>query len=299
MKIRTLRHIVKEGFGNAYRNKLMSLASISIVTASIMVFGLFYLITVNIGDNGKVILDQPEMEVFCDSNLDNTQIAAIEQQIQQDGDIKEYHKISKEQAFEEAKDILGDYENLLEGEDPNFLPISFVIKLKDSQKSDAIVAKYREIPGVENVTYSKETVSLINRITYWLRFISLLLTGMLLVISVFIISNTIKLTVFARRKEINIMKYIGGTDWFIRWPFLIEGVIIGFTGAMLSFVLISYGYNALEARMNADLAKNGIDFVKLLNISQLWQNLLGMSLVFGCIIGIVGSGMSIRKYLRV
>ena len=121
----------------------------------------------------------------------------------------------------------------------------------------------------------------------------------LVIISVFIISNTIKLTVFARRKEINIMKFIGATDWFIRWPFVVEGVIIGIAGAVIAFVVSAYGYNALEGKFNKDILSIGTEFLKLIKIGEVWSQVIVSYAAIGIIVGALGSFLSIRRYLRV
>lgn len=177
------------------------------------------------------------MEAYCNPNLDDTQIKKIEEDLKQNDKIAEIKKVTKQEAFERAKKLLGSKENLMEGEDENFLPVSFVIKLKNSDESAGMVQQIKSIKGIESVQYSQNAVDFISKSAYWVKFISVILLLALLLVSFFIISNAIKLTVFARRKEINIMKYIGATDWFIRLPFIIEGIIIGFIGAILAFVL--------------------------------------------------------------
>jgi cell division transport system permease protein len=116
---------------------------------------------------------------------------------------------------------------------------------------------------------------------------------------VFIIANTIKLTVFARRKEINIMKYIGATDWFIRWPFVVEGVIIGIMGAVLAFIVSAYGYSAFEEKITQDLLTLDMDLLKLIKIKDVWFQLMVSFLSIGVVVGSLGSFLSIRKHLQV
>lgn len=299
MKIRTTKYIVKEGFQNTYRNKLMSLASIGIITASLIIFGIFLLITVNLKHNTAAIKDQLEMEIFCKPELEDAQVKQIEDTIMQDVRVREYKTVTKKDAYEKAKNMLGDNKDVLEGIDESFLPVSFKIKLKNPEESARVVEEFGKLNGVEEVKYSQKTVDFISRITYWVRFISGFLITVLLVISMFIISNTIKLTVFARRKEINIMKYIGATDWFIRWPFVIEGVIIGFIGALVAFVLTSYGYSALEGKFNNDLLNISRELVRFVKVSDVAVQLMGFYLLIGLTVGSLGSFISLRKYLRV
>lgn len=299
MKIRTTKYIIKEGIQNAYRNKLMSLASISIVTATLIIFGIFLLITINLNQNTKVLNEQPEMVVYCNPQLDDAQLKQLEDTLKQNDKIAGFSQVTKQQAFEKVKEVLGDNKSLLEGEDESFLPVSYIIKLKDSKDSTSVIEQFRKTSGIENVTYSQNTIEFISKISHWIKLISILLITILLIVSMFIISNTIKLTVFARRKEISIMKYIGATDWFIRWPFIIEGVIIGFTGAFLAFILIYYSYSAVESNINSDLTRISIDFIQFVKVHDVGFQIIIIYLLFGIIVGALGSLISIRKYLRV
>jgi len=299
MRIRTVRYIIKEGFINTYRNILMSLASIMIVVATLVVFGFFMLIAMNLELNVSVLRDQPELEAFCYIELDDNQIAQVEDAIKNNSNVQEYVIVSKAEAIKKMRDRLGEDASILDGFEEGILPVSFIIKLKDSSLSKETVGELRNVSGVEDVSYSQETIDLISKITYWMRLISALMIIGLIIISVFIISNTIKLTVFARRKEINIMKYIGGTDWFIRWPFIVEGVIIGLIGAGIAFVVSGTGYNAIEGRFNTDIGVLNMRMFKMLKLSEVWLQLVFYYSLIGAVVGSIGSMLSIRRYLKV
>lgn len=299
MKIRTVRLIVKEGAINAYRNKLMSLASVIIVIATLVIFGFFLLMVINLELNLNTLRDQPQLEAFCYTVLDDAQIQQVEETIKNNSMIAQYQVVTREQALVKMKDKLGKDASVFEGYEENILPVSFIINLKDSSQSEQAVKSIEAINGIEMVRYSQETIDIINKVSYWIKFISGFMIIVLLVISVFIISNTIKLTVFARRKEINIMKYIGATDWFIRWPFVVEGVIIGVAGAILAFVISAYGYNALEAKFSKDIMSVGTEFLKLIKIGDVWSQIIVSYAAIGIIVGSLGSFLSIRRYLRV
>lgn len=298
MKIRTVRHIIKEGLVNSYRNKLMSLASIMIVVATLVVFGFFLLFAFNMEGNIKIWKDQPQLEAFCYDELDENQIKRVEDSIKNNDKIAEYVKVTKEQAYEKAKAGLGNGSDLLEGFGQIF-PVSFIIKLKDTPYSKEVVEMLEKTSGIEKVSYSQDTIEMISRVSYWIKVGSSLMIAVFLVVSVFIISNTIKLTVFARRKEINIMKYIGATDWFIRWPFVVEGVIISIIGAIIAFVVSAYGYNAIEGKFAQDLFLAETRLLKMIKIQDVWTQLILSYLVIGSIVGATGSFLSIRRHLRV
>jgi cell division transport system permease protein len=299
MKIRTLRYIVKEGISNSYRNKLMTLASIGIVTASIILFGVFLLLIINMNYNTKMFNEQPDMQAFCEYELDDSQISTIEEQIKNYEEINSYTIITSEMAMENFKEKLGEEAYVLAGFDKTLLSASFVIEIKNPEKSEEVVKELEQISGIRRIDYSRDIINLIMKITQWVNIISVILIVILLVVSVFIISNTIKLTVFARRREIGIMKYVGATDSFIRWPFVVEGVIIGVLASIVAFILTAYAYNIVEHRFNTDLLMIGSDFVKLVGIRETGLNLAGYFLMLGGIVGAVGSFVSIRKYLKV
>jgi len=299
MKIRTLKYIFNEGVKNVYKNRLMSLASISTIIASLIIFGIFYLIIVNINYNVLKLKEQPEMQVFCNPELDDIGVRVVQNTLLQNSNIAEVTMVTKEQAFEKVKEMLEDDADLLEGLDNSFLPVSFIIKLKDIANSDEVIKELKKINGVDKVTYPQKTMEFITKFTSWIHIISIALTAILLIVSVFIISNTIKLTVFARRKEISIMKYIGATDWFIRWPFIVEGVIIGIIGAIIAFLISGYGYSALESRFTSELTRTGTNIISLVELKDISTRVILFYLALGCVVGAVGSAASIRKYLKV
>lgn len=299
MKIRTTKYVIKEGFVSAYRNKLMSLASVGIVTASLIVFGFFIIFSLNISQNADDSLQrQAEIEVFCNHNWDDAQAVQVEEAIKKNDDVKKYRKVSKREALERAKDMLGDDRGVLDGydNDYSFMPISFIVELNNPYKSAEIVNEFWKINGVEDIRYQEAAVDLLSNAAYWAKVVSVFLAIVLLIVSTFIISNTIKLTVFARRKEISIMKYIGATDWFIRLPFIVEGVVIGFAGALIAFSITFLCYNTLESKSGGEFYGYYINLIKMSSIGL--QVFIANSLI-GMFVGGIGSAMSIRKYLRV
>lgn len=299
MKVRTLRYIVREGVLNTYKNKLMSLAAISIVVASLIIFGVFLLLALNIEYNTEILRQKSELKVFCHYGLDETQVGHVEEAIKNNDKIKSYEIVRKKQAFERMKEELEEHANVLDGYDEEIFPVSFNITLYDIEYGGEVAEELKNIPGVKSVSYSKELGDFISRFTRWINLISLVLVVILLIFAISIIANTIKLTVFARSREINIMKYIGATDWFIRWPFIVEGIVIGFIGAVIAFLITRAGYIAVESRFNRDFATISLNFIKIIAVNEV-QYFIALSYVLlGCVIGAGGSFITIRKYLRV
>ncbi len=297
MRIRTTRYIIKEGVINSYRNKLMSLASIATIAASLCFFGIFILLTMNLSQNIKAFEGQPGLKVYCEYNLDDTQVQKIEDQIKKNNLVSKCTTVSRAQALADYKKKLGKDADVLDGYDESLLSVSFNITLKDLRDSQLVTKEISLLKGVRKIDCPQQIIDFISNSAYWVRLVCAVLLIVLLIIATFIISNTIKLTVFARRKEINIMKYIGATDWFIRWPFVVEGVIIGFVGAVLAFIPIGWGYAALVDMINT--SKNSINFIKFVNFNSVWLELVIIFTSTGSVIGALGSMMSIRKHLKV
>lgn len=282
----------------------MSLASISIISAALILFGVFYLILVNLNHNIDILSQQPKMTVYCLPELTDEQVNAVQTEISSNKYIEGFTVVSKKEAFEQLKKYLESDKakqggaNILQGYDESFLNVSFIIQVKDPKDSVLVAKEFRSLAGVENVRYSQQTIDLISKTANYVKIISIVLIGLLLIIALFIIANTIKLTVFARRKEINIMKYIGATDWFIRWPFIYEGILIGIIGAFIAFLLVAYIYSLVEPILSTDLAMFGSEFATA-KFSSVWGELALIYLGVSAAIGASGSVMSIRKHLHV
>lgn len=295
MKLRTLRYCVKEGLVNVYRNKLMSIASVSIITASLILFGLFIIVTSNIEFNSRTLSNQPEMEIFCDYDLDDTQLTTLYDLFSKHPEVENCQIVSKQEAFKKTKELLGEDGNLLDEFGNDFLPVSFIIKLKNTEKSDFMAEEFKKLKGVIKVSYSQKTVFVINTIVKWIRLFSGFLMIVFSVFSVLIIANTVRLAMFARRKEISIMKYIGATDTFIRLPFVVEGIMIGLLGSGIGYIVVTslYRFVILEYAKDLDNILTFIDPQMIAN------EIIAIYFVIGVVVGALGSAVSIRKYLRV
>lgn len=300
MKIRTMKYMVKEGFANTYKNLLMSVASVSMVIASLLIFGIFLMLIINFSYNLNRLKAQMEIVVFLDSDISQLEADSIELKIKNDDRVLSYVRLTKEDAFQSlVNDYLKD-SDIAEGLTPDFLNESFRIRLKNVEDSVAFAEEMSKLTGVEDVNYPYDSLKKLSTLLQWINAGSMIVLALLLTISVSIIANTIKLTVYARRKEIEIMKYIGATDWFIRWPFIIEGVIIGFIGAVLAFVLTSYLYNSLEIYVNSHALEYGIqDLVKLISMGSISSQIFCIYSIIGVVMGSIGSVISVRKHLNV
>jgi len=300
MKIRTMKYMVKEGFVNTYRNLLMSIASVTMVIASLMIFGIFLMLIINFSYNLNRLKAQMEVVVFLENDATQMESANVELKIKNDERVLTYTKITKEQAFAELVTLYLEDTDIIEGLTPDFLSESFRIHLKNVEDSAAFTEDISKLDGVEDVTYPYESLKKLGTVLNWINAGSMAVLTLLLIISVSIIANTIKLTVFARRREIEIMKYIGASDWFIRWPFVIEGVIIGFSGALIAFVLTSYLYNSVESFVNAQTFEYGLsELVKMVSLGNVCGQIFVIYAIIGVVMGSIGSIISVRKHLNV
>jgi len=268
----------------------MSLASIGAVASALIIFGSFLLISVNFDYILKDVESQVEITAYLEDSLDQVGIAELNKDIAAISGVKEITFISKEDAIEEFKKQVG--KELLEGIE-NPLPNSFRIKVNDPHEVATVAEKIERFNGIEEVRYGKGIVEKLFNIIYWIRMIGLAIMVVFACVSVFIISNTIRLTVFARRREISIMKYIGATDWFVRWPFLIEGMVLGLIGSLLAIGVLAVAYNYLYVTV-----KLNIPMISLLPLKQFYKYALGF-LGIGMLIGAFGSTFSMKRFLNV
>jgi cell division transport system permease protein len=290
MRIRTFGNFFKEAFVSLFRNRWMSLASIGAVAASLIVLGSFLLLSVNFDHILVDVESQVEITAYLEDTADDLDIARLKGELSGIYGVKEVNFVSKEDAMEEFKEQVG--KELLEGLE-NPLPNSFRIKADNPQDVPEIAQKIEKVEKIDQVKYGKGIVEKLFNMIHWARIIGLVIMVVFAAISIFIIANTIRLTVFARRREINIMKYIGATDWFVRWPFLIEGMILGLIGSAISIGILGAGYNYIY-----DVVKLNVPMISLLPLSNFYDYGLAF-LAVGMLIGALGSSFSIKRFLRV
>jgi cell division transport system permease protein len=277
----------------------MSLASLSVVFASLMIFGIFFLLIFNLYINTNALKQQPHLRVVCNEYLADFEVAEIGKVIEASGYANKIEFVSREDGLEQLKEWLEDDADVLDWMDESVVSPAYIVELKDPEMSAQIAEEIKELHGVEKVEYSQRTINLIVGISKWIQIISVILFLILFVVTIFIISNTIKLTIYARRKEISIMKYIGATDWFIRWPFIVEGMLIGVIGAVGAFILTSYVYRSLEQWFNAELVNIGNELLRIATVNEVGMPLMIFYATLGVIVGALGSTLSLRRHLKV
>jgi len=304
LKLRTFRYLVKEGFANTLRNRLMFLASTITVTASLIILGIFILIGANVSLIGKNIESGLMIQVFLDPAIKQDKINDI-QKIIRSFNAGKVSFVSKDEAFKKLKtmDLMKGHERLLEGYDEknNFLPPSFVVVLNKADDAQRVVNQLKTLPDVkaDDVVYHKEVIDKVIKMMNVIRIVSLVVLVLLTATAILIISNTVKLTVFARRKEIGIMKYIGATDFFIHLPFVIESILIGAVACFLALVIVFQGYEAVIGYLKVKSIVNDMGIDSFVAFNTISEKLMYVYLFIGVGMGCVGSSISMRKYLKV
>ena len=274
----------------------MSLASIFSILAMLLILGMFFVITVNINLFTEVVKqDYDQIEVFLLDDTDKAQAEQIMTQIRTHEGVTDVQYRSKAEALEILKERWGESGYLLDSLGKNPLPASILISVESLDNAGEVAAYAGTLDGIEDVQYYQETVEKLTKITNFLQIGALIIMAFLVVVSVVVVSNTVKLTVFARAKEIRIMKYVGATNWFIRGPFLAEGIIIGMLAALISTGLIALIYKELIAAIGAQVL--AIVSMPLISTQYMTGNMLIIFLALGMSIGACGSIVSMRKLL--
>ncbi len=296
MIFRNIKYFVMQGVRGLVSNSLMTLASVGIVIASLVLFGVFVLLGMNINSVGQQIERQCEINVYMPNDMSRDNVRAIGSQLSEIEYVKEAQLYTKEERLQNYKEGIhqDQAEVITTLEEDNPLRDAYVLSLTDVRKANEVAQAAAKIKGVEEVTNRQDLIKTILSITNTVKHVSIWLLIILASISVFIISNTIKLGMFSRRKEINIMKFVGATDWFIRWPIIIEGMLLGAVGAALAAIVVMFGYGSVFGTIQEFMGS-----IELLNASQVANVIVIGFLVMGIGIGMAGSAMSIRKHLHV
>jgi cell division transport system permease protein len=299
MKISSVGFIIKEGLRNARKHLLMSIISIGTTTMALMIVGIFILVMVNIGDFINEVRNATTLNVYCSVNATQPQIDAVENAIKANSQVKEYKIISKEQAWDIMKSDSKNKVSALSGFGAEDMEISFVIKLNDLSKMGEVANTLQKFDNVDPIEVPTRTTGLIDYVSDIVKIISIVLILILLVVSVFLLSNTVKLTVYARRKEIGVMKFIGAKNSFIEVPFIIEGLLLGFIGAVIAILIITFGYEFIESSINHSLVASGQGVYKIRNLNEVIRIIFLSFISIGMAVGAFGSIIAIRKYLKV
>lgn len=301
MKMRSFRFYFGEAFDSLIKNKLMAIASIITVASCIFILSISFCIAQNINYAMEQLNNEIGLSVIVSDNLPSDKINTLYEKILAIPYVSEVKFISAEQALNDLSLTLEDSAQILSGlKDDNPLPASFDIKLKDNKFYSSVITSLEKLKsdGISNIRHARDEINILLSVSKIVRIISAVIILTLALISIIIIVNTIKLAVNSRKDEISIMKYIGATNWFIRWPFIIEGMIIGFIGAVIPIAISWPSYDKLVqmVKVRIPAIEKLFDFEPGIVI---FSELIPFALGLGIIIGVIGSFSSVRKYLNV
>lgn len=295
MKLSTSEYFIKEVYTSFKRNIWMTLASIFTVVLSLFILGFFSIVILNLNKMADTLESQVQISVYLKDDLSQEEIDETKETLSKIEGLQDIKFTTREEAMENFKERLGDQQFLLDAlDDTNPLPDSFSLTVTSPQQVKTIADTVVALDSVESASYSQDIINHLFNLTHLIRLIGVALIILLTGAAIFIISNTIRLTVFARRKEIAIMKYVGATDWFIRWPFLLEGIYLGFIGGGLATIFLYIVYNQVTQEIYEAMA-----FFPLIPQHPFIDYISLAILVAGIIIGALGSTISLKRFLKV
>lgn len=295
MKLSTSEYFIKEVYTSFKRNIWMTLASIFTVVLSLFILGFFSIVILNLNKMADTLESQVQISVYLKDDLSQEEIDETKETLSKIEGLQDIKFTTREEAMKNFKERLGDQQFLLDAlDDTNPLPDSFSLTVTSPQQVKTIADTAAALDSVESASYSQDIINHLFNLTHLIRLIGIALIILLTGAAIFIISNTIRLTVFARRKEIAIMKYVGATDWFIRWPFLLEGICLGFIGGGLATIFLYIIYNQVTQKIYEAMA-----FFPLIPQHPFIDYISLAILVAGIIIGALGSTISLKRFLKV
>ncbi len=299
MRYNVISYLIGEGFKSTFKQKKMTSASIIIMCATMFIFGLFFVIGENVNSVIQQIEEQQGIQIFIDEEATETDIETLGNEIRNIDGVNKVTFVSKEDALNSVKEVFDDNQGLLEGwDEENPFPASYFVTLTDLSLNEQVQEKIYALDNVDEIASENNTINRLQELANGIQIMTVIILALLIIISIFIISYTIKLTVHARRREISIMKYVGATNGFIRGPFIVEGIIIGLISAIITLIILGLSYNAVMGGIGESVLIQSIG-IGLLSFSEMFFLVLTVYLVLGIGIGILGSVISMRKYLKV
>ena len=294
------RYLTKEGFRNVWVNRLMSIASVCVLMSCLIMIGIAFLAFINVESLLDIVDDQNVVMIFVDSDLSAEEVETIGNTIYAMSNIDKnqivFHTAEENSAdfYERYKDEL--MYDMFDDKEANTIPASFEVHMLDMQQFDATLEKLEAIENIQYVRESRELASFLVTLRRGVSYISIGAIAMLLIVSLFIISNTVKITMHSRRLEISIMKNVGATNSFIRWPFMVEGMLLGALSGLISLGIVYGLYQLILASLSS--AFNNLDLVTPVPFTDYWYWILIGFETIGILTGGLGSAISIKKYLK-
>ncbi len=300
MKYNVLSYLIKEGFRSVFKNKKATLASLGTMCATMFIFGIFFALGQNINSFVQGIQEDQSIRVNIEKTATEEDVEQLKKEIMKIPGVntESIELKSEEEGMESMKEQFGDQAYILDIFPPEVLPKAFIVKLTDLELNLQVQDQIMKLENVKSITNANQTVSTLTSVAKGVRIVTMVLLVLLIIISIFIISNTIKLTVHARRKEISIMKYVGATNGFIRFPFIVEGIVIGLIAGAITILLIGGAYNSLMP-MFASTETSLLLGINVVSFADMFASIVTVYMILGIGIGVIGSSISMKKYLEV
>lgn len=297
MKIRVFLHSVKESFRNIFTHPLLTLASITTMTLMLTLLGAFGLFTLNLSEIVQRVSQQPPVEIYLKLGADQATTDAVRQAIEAQKGTLDYVYKSSQENFDNFRASMGADADVLDEFDQNGIPASFLVRLQSPEVVEAFVGQMGGIPGVQRIDYSQTIGDALITAKHWINLGSIAVLIVLCIVAFFIISNMVRISVFSRGAEIEIMKYIGATNAYIRIPYILEGAITGLFGAFISWIILYFSYTALYSRFMVNTAVDSP--YALLGLHEAAWKVMVLTGVLGVLVGMIGSSMSVRRHVKV
>lgn len=296
MKINTITYFIVDALKSIKRNITVSFAAMLTVLVTFFVLGTFTLVGLNFNKTIEDVADKIEIKVYLQDDIKLVNQREVEIKLAEQEGVKAVTYESKDEAFTKLKKDLEGNSGMLEGYslENNPLASSYIVTLEDASYAGSVSKAVEDMTGVESITNQQELIEKISRVVDFVQILGVVLFFVFIGVSIFLIMNTIKLAVYSRRREVGIMKFVGATDWFIRWPFVIEGMIIGAVGSLFATVLLYFIYRGVFGFIASNLL-----IANLVPVSFILTTLLGGFLLGGILVGAIGSIAALRKFLVV
>ncbi|CDB74970.1 MULTISPECIES: permease-like cell division protein FtsX [Clostridia] len=296
MKINTINYFIVDALKSIKRNITVSFAAMLTVLVTFFVLGTFTLVGLNFNKTIEDVADKIEIKVYLQDDIKLVNKREVEIKLSEQDGVKAVTYESKDEAFTKLKKDLEGNSGMLEGYslENNPLASSYIVTLEDASYASNVTKAVEDMTGVESVTNQQELIEKISRVVDFVQILGVILFFVFIGVSIFLIMNTIKLAVYSRRREVGIMKFVGATDWFIRWPFVIEGIIIGAIGSLLATAVLYFIYRGVFGFIASNLL-----IANLVPVSFVLTTLLGGFLLGGIVVGAIGSIAALRKFLVV
>lgn len=295
MRLSSLEYVFRDAFRSMKRNKVMTLASVATVAISLLILGCAWLLVLNSEHLANVMESELEINAYVKQEVTREDALNLRRKFEAIGGVAQVTFVSKEEGLKGLQERFGEDTSILDalgGNNP--LPDMYRLKAKIAEDVPRIAGEVEDIPEVENVRYGQGLVEKLLALTNWMRTVGVVVVAAIGLAAIFLIATSIRITVFARRREIGIMKLVGATDWYIRWPFFLEGMMVGLAGAVLAVLSLHFFYAQLV--QNVVLTLN---FLPILRDTNIILNVYKWLLLIGAFLGAIGSAISLRRFLKV